>query len=103
METRGGTMMPRTIKFASNCTSITYMAPELFFQKVKQALEKNEVDWAVDGYLFLGDWGDIKFELEICKLPKMKSFGLRFKRLVGDIWEFKRFSGKLQSLIEGGS
>lgn len=92
---------PRTIRMAFNCVSISTLAPELFFQKVRSALELNEIEWVVDSYFFIGDWGDdLKFELEICKLPKLKSYGLRFKRLTGDMWEYKKLVAKITAQLQ---
>lgn len=59
--------------------------PEELFQKLKSVLDKNEVEWFNEEYMFEGIWGDIKLEIEVCKLPRMDSFGIRLNRILGDI------------------
>jgi hypothetical protein len=91
---------PRTIKFAFNCTSHTKMPPDLFLEKVSNIMDKNDVVWYNNGFLCACEWGDIKFEVEICKLPRMESYGLRMKRNGGDIWDFKKLNGKIIQELE---
>ena len=92
--------MPRTIRFAFNCTATTPLAPDLLFEKLKNILDKNDVEWHHDGYLCECNWGDIKFEVEICKMPRLNSFGIRLKRILGDIWEYKKLCSKITSEID---
>ncbi|KAL7748383.1 hypothetical protein RI367_006345 [Sorochytrium milnesiophthora] len=39
--------------------------------------------------------GEILFEIEICKVPRLNLFGLHFKRLNGGIWNYKKICNKL--------
>lgn len=98
MEERG--TGPRTIKFAFNCFSHNTLQPELFFERVFAILDKNDVQYHNDEYLCACEWGDIKFELEICRIPRQAACGLRIKRISGDIWDFKKLSTKLRSDLD---
>ncbi|KAI8906750.1 kinase-like domain-containing protein [Gorgonomyces haynaldii] len=93
--------MPRTIRFAFNCTATTPLHPDLYFEKLKAILDKNEIEWYHDCYLIEGTWGDIKLEIEICKMPRLNSFGIRLKRIFGDIWEYKKLCSKITTELEG--
>ncbi|KAI8927498.1 hypothetical protein BC831DRAFT_452162 [Entophlyctis helioformis] len=86
---------PRTIRFAFNCTATTTLPPETLFEKLRTVLDHNDAEWRHEGYLCECEWGDIKFEVEVCKLPRVRSFGIRLKRLSGDIWEYKKLCSKL--------
>ncbi|KAJ2994949.1 Map microtubule affinity-regulating kinase [Globomyces sp. JEL0801] len=90
----------RTIKFAFNLTSPTTLSPDALFEKLCTILENNDIQWYHDNYLCECQWGDIKFEMEVCQLPRMESYGIRLKRLVGDIWEFKKLSAKITTELE---
>jgi hypothetical protein len=94
---------PRTIKFAFNCVCHTQLQPKTFFERLYTILDKNDVQWYNDEYLCECEWGDIKFELEICKLPRQAACGIRMKRISGDIWEFKKLSSKISSDLDGVS
>ena len=92
--------IPRTIRFAFNCTATTALPPETLFDKLRSALERNEVEWVHEAFLCECEWGDIRFEVEVCKLPRIRSYGLRLKRISGDIWEFKKLCTKLTSDLD---
>ncbi len=72
----------------------------MLFERLSNILDKNDVVWHNDSFLCACEWGDIKFEVEICKLPRLQSFGIRLKRNSGDIWEFKKLSTKITQELE---
>ncbi|KAJ3266869.1 Map microtubule affinity-regulating kinase [Chytriomyces hyalinus] len=90
----------RTIRFAFNCQTTTAVTPDIMIARLKKVLGQNDVTWRFDSYLAECEWGDIKFEVEICKLPRMKAYGLRLKRNAGDMWDYKRLSGKICAELE---
>ncbi|KAJ3081442.1 MAP/microtubule affinity-regulating kinase 3, partial [Rhizoclosmatium hyalinum] len=90
----------RTIRFAFNCQTTTALTPDVMIERLKKVLDKNDVTWRFENYLAECEWGDIKFEVEICKLPRMKTYGLRLKRNAGDMWDYKRLSGKISAELE---
>eukprot|EP01137_Pigoraptor_chileana_P009398 Opistho-2@57573 len=42
----------------------------------------------------------IRFEIEICKIPKLNLYGLHLKRLGGDTWPYKRLCHRLMSNMQ---
>ena len=92
----------RIIKFAFNCTVTSSSPPALIVSRLRKLLEAGDVvcKEGSDGYLMDCEWGDVKFELEVCKLPRVKMFGVRLKRLAGDLWDFKRLSGKITAELQ---
>jgi MAP/microtubule affinity-regulating kinase len=99
-EEESNSVNPRTIKFAFNCTSHVKISPGILFERLSNILDKNDVIWYNDDFLCSCEWGDIKFEVEICKLPRLQSYGIRIKRYNGDIWEFKKLSSKITQELE---
>ncbi|KAJ3321216.1 MAP microtubule affinity-regulating kinase 1 [Blyttiomyces sp. JEL0837] len=93
----------RIIRFAFNCQMTTSLAPDVLMEKLKKIMEKNDISFRVEAFMMDCYWGDVKFETEICKIPKMKSFGIRMKRLTGDMWDYKNLCGKITSEVEGVS
>ncbi|KAJ3165319.1 MAP microtubule affinity-regulating kinase 1 [Irineochytrium annulatum] len=85
----------RTIRFAFNCQTTTFIAPDLLLDKLKKAFERSDVVSRIDGFLAECEWGDVKFEVEVCKLPRLRMYGIRLKRLAGDMWDYKRLCSKL--------
>ncbi|KAJ3326263.1 hypothetical protein HDV06_000139 [Boothiomyces sp. JEL0866] len=90
----------RTIRFAFNCVCSSVKSPKSLFEILTEILDKNDIIWFHDKYICDCEWGDIKFEVEVCKLPRMESYGFRFKRNSGDIWEFKKISSKISQELE---
>ncbi|KAJ3388151.1 Map microtubule affinity-regulating kinase [Entophlyctis sp. JEL0112] len=90
----------RTIRFAFNCQTTTTLTPDVMIERLKDVLDKNDVTARFAYYLAECEWGDIKFEVEICKLPRLKTYGLRLKRNAGDMWDYKRLSGKICAELE---
>ena len=89
--------IPRTIKMAFNCTANSSASADELFEKLRTVFHSNDVEWFHDKYLCECKWGDVKLEVEICKIPSLPLHGIRLKKLVGDVWEFKKISSKLCS------
>jgi hypothetical protein len=87
--------IPRTIKQAFNCTAASAVSPDELFDKLKSVLDSNDVEWTYDKYLFDVDWKSVHLEIEICKIPHMALHGLRFKKISGDIWQFKNMTNEI--------
>ncbi|KAJ3116515.1 MAP microtubule affinity-regulating kinase 1 [Phlyctochytrium bullatum] len=95
----------RTIRFAFNLQTTTSMPPDQVLERLKKVLERNDVTIEGQGFLLECAWGDIKFEAEVCKLPRLKMFGIRLKRYSGDLWDYKRLCSKIivdLDLLKGG-
>ncbi|KAJ3021610.1 MAP microtubule affinity-regulating kinase 1 [Thoreauomyces humboldtii] len=81
---------PRTIRFAFNCTTTSDMPYATVFSRLIETLATAGVSYVVEGFLCECELGDIRFEAEICKLPRLLMYGIRLKRISGDMWEYKR-------------
>ena len=91
-----GLPLPRTIKLAFNCTCLSPMETETMFRKLCDFLDNNKIDWKFDGFMCIGKFQDIEFEIEVCKIPKLNSRGIRVKRVDGDIREYKKFVARVE-------
>lgn len=107
----------RTARFAFNCSTTSSRPPEEIWQVIKDTLDENNILYTVKAYSFecryLGGAAhadrrtedsagadEVRFELEICKLPRLVLYGIQVKRLSGDIWEYKRLVHTLVSKFE---
>ncbi|KAJ3226562.1 hypothetical protein HK099_004589 [Clydaea vesicula] len=90
----------RTSSFAYNCQTTSTLPPEQISERLIHCFEKNFVKHQLDHnipYFFSCELNGIQFEIEICKLTNMNLFGLRCKRISGDIWGYKQCLGGLMS------
>ena len=73
--------------------------------EVKRALGVNDLLFEFDGnYCFVVEESKEKstpvcFEIELCKVTRMTLLGLHFKRIRGNIWQYKRICNKLMSQL----
>ncbi|KAI9203054.1 kinase-like domain-containing protein [Polychytrium aggregatum] len=102
LEHGDGSRVPRTIRFAFNCSTTSSSPPVVLLERLTNALEKSGATWQSDAFLLDCEHGDIRFEVEICKLPRLKMYGLRLKRISGDIWEYKNMCTRITSEFEQG-
>lgn len=86
---------PRTIKIAFNCLASSPLGPDELFDKLRCILDSHNTEWVHDRYLCECTWGDVKMEMEICKIPSLKMHGLRVKKVRGDVWDFKKLCHKI--------
>lgn len=93
----------RTVRFAFNCSTTSSAPPTVMLEKIKEALETEKVKFNIELFLFSCVYyrdGDttttpINFEVEVCKIPRLAMHGIRFRRLSGEIWEYKRLCTRL--------
>ncbi|TPX70577.1 hypothetical protein SpCBS45565_g01610 [Spizellomyces sp. 'palustris'] len=91
---------PRTIRFAFNCYTTTSLPPPVLFKRLLDTLTRTGIDCVAEGYLCACEIGQIRFEAEVCKLPRLRMYGLRLKRVCGDMWEYKRVCQKITEGLE---
>ncbi|KAI9316126.1 KA1 domain/Ssp2 C-terminal domain-containing protein, partial [Obelidium mucronatum] len=96
---------PRSLRFTFNSNTTSSKQPDDIIAEVVAACGKlNITHTVVTRYLlectFTGKPEPVKFEMEVCKLPRLKSlFGLRFKRLSGSSTDYKEVCEKLLASV----
>jgi len=96
---------PRSLRFTFNSNSTSTKQPDEIVRNVLHACkELNIAHKLVARYLIecnIPDKEDLKFEVEICKLPRLNNMhGLKFKRLSGTTSDYKDICEKLLSTVE---
>ncbi|KAJ3201445.1 Map microtubule affinity-regulating kinase [Clydaea vesicula] len=98
---------PRSLRFTFNSNSTSSKPPDEIVAEVVQACKKHFVihkiasKYLVECNLAGMNGENIKFDIEICKLPRLKNLhGLRFKRLSGASAEYKDICEKILSTVE---
>ncbi|ORY53561.1 Pkinase-domain-containing protein [Rhizoclosmatium globosum] len=97
---------PRSLRFTFNSNTTSSKPPDDIIAEVLSACGKQGITHTViTRYLLectLAAPGKeaVKFEIEVCKLPRLKSlFGLRFKRLSGSSSDYKEVCEKLLASV----
>ncbi|KAI8614337.1 KA1 domain/Ssp2 C-terminal domain-containing protein [Chytriomyces sp. MP71] len=87
---------PRSLRFTFNSNTTSSKLPDEIMAEIIKTLNKQVIAYTpITRYLLECVWTSsgkepIKFEIEVCKLPRLKSlFGLRFKRLSGTSSDYK--------------
>lgn len=87
---------PRAARFTVSVSTTSSKEPEVVFKIVTKVLQEASVVFESTGLVASCKLNDIGFEIEVCRLPNLPVCGLRFKRLQGNVWEYKEV---LSSLI----
>ena len=76
---------PRSLRFTFSQKNTSPKPPLLLVDEIKRILNSYTVPFvSPTTFLIVGDYKDIKFEVEVCSLPRLKNLhGIRFKRLQG--------------------
>ncbi|KAJ3210043.1 MAP/microtubule affinity-regulating kinase 3 [Entophlyctis luteolus] len=92
---------PRSLRFTFNSNTTSSKSPDEIITEIVSACAKLSITHViVTRYLMECVWTKgqeaVKFEIEVCKLPRLKSlYGLRFKRLSGSSSDYKEICEKL--------
>ncbi|KAI8916365.1 kinase-like domain-containing protein [Gorgonomyces haynaldii] len=78
-----------TARFTMSLSTTTQKDPELVLQDLVQVLKDSEIEFKQNGMLLQCKVGQCEFELEICKVAQLSVYGIRFRRMSGDSWEYK--------------
>jgi MAP/microtubule affinity-regulating kinase len=99
----GGENKPRSLRFTFNSNTTSSKPPDDVITEVLNGCSKlNIKSKLVARYLIECTYASdtVKFEVEVCKLPRLKNLhGLRFKRVSGTSEEYKEICEKLLSSI----
>ncbi|XP_064388109.1 maternal embryonic leucine zipper kinase-like [Halichondria panicea] len=98
-----GTASPRKVKGVYDISTTSRKDTQEVMEELEHALTQLNVNFKKEGYVMKcsvnshkmstnhrGKMTEIKFELEVCLLPRLEMLGVRRKRIRGDVWEFKR-------------
>lgn len=91
---------PRSIRFALNVSTTSAKSADEIMQEVSRVLAQNNLTFTSSAYCAHCTCDDVHFEVEVCKLPMLSMNGIRFNRISGDAWAYKRVAAKLIEQME---
>ena len=91
---------PKTVRFHFSVSTTSSKPPKEIVDEIERVMALFEVAHERDAFLFLARKGNVAFEIEICKLPRLALNGLRIKRLAGDSWEYKNLCSDMVSKMK---
>ena len=80
---------PRSLRFHFSVQTTSARDEKELVLELEKNLYARQIAYERENFLFLCRRGDLAFELEVCKLPRLSVNGFRFKRLAGDKWAYK--------------
>lgn len=98
----------RTIKGVFNVDTTTMKNPREIMEEVLRVLGEQPLEVDFEGYTFrckstdLGEGGKsrLQFEVEVCQIKGLSMNGVKFKRVAGDVWEYRNMCQNLMSLMK---
>ncbi|RKO86080.1 KA1 domain/Ssp2 C-terminal domain-containing protein [Blyttiomyces helicus] len=100
---------PRSLRFTFNSNTTSSKPPDEIVQEVVDACDKHGVVHRLASRFLVectsssptpGGKDAVKFEVEICKLPRLKNLhGLRFKRVAGPSADYKDVCEKILASV----
>jgi len=91
---------PRSIRFALNVSTTSAKLAAEIMHEVCRVLSQNNISFTTSAYCAYCTCDDVHFEIEVCKLPMLSMNGIRFNRISGDAWTYKRIAAKLIEEME---
>eukprot|EP01130_Rhizamoeba_saxonica_P007734 TRINITY_DN3139_c0_g1_i1.p1 TRINITY_DN3139_c0_g1~~TRINITY_DN3139_c0_g1_i1.p1 ORF type:complete len:349 (-),score=72.52 TRINITY_DN3139_c0_g1_i1:31-1077(-) len=92
------TLSPREVRFPVTDNS-TSTSAEVILEQLNRILTENNIPHTLSHYCYLCNIDDIVFEAEVCSLPILQVYGIRFNRIKGDIWEYHQICKTLLELM----
>jgi len=100
----------RTIKGVFNVDTTTMKNPREILEEVLRVLGEQSLEVDFEGYTFrckstedgAGEGGKsrLQFEVEVCQIKGLSMNGVKFKRVAGDVWEYRNMCQNLMALMK---
>lgn len=89
---------PRSLRFTFSISNTSTKTPEELLDELRRVLALNASEHTQpEPFLLLCRHGDVTFEMEICKLPRLSMNGIRHKRITGPSLGYKNICTKILS------
>lgn len=97
----GGKSKPdkiRTTKGVFNVDTTTMKQPADILTEVARVLDLHQLEYVLEGYIFRckeksnspdRKQKPLQFDVEVCQIKGLSMHGLKFKRVAGDVWEYR--------------
>lgn len=97
----------RTTKGVFNVDTTTTKMPADIINELTRVLKQNELENVLDGYILQckqrpatpdkdRKQKQLQFEIEVCQIKGLTMYGVKFKRVAGDVWEYRNM---VQALV----
>eukprot|EP00045_Choanoeca_perplexa_P009187 m.87635 g.87635 ORF g.87635 m.87635 type:complete len:607 (+) comp14787_c0_seq1:264-2084(+) len=91
---------PRSLRFTFSMNNTSSKPPEHIIDELKKALLANDITFEhEDSFTLICEHGDLLFEMEVCKLPRLLMNGIRHKRIGGPSLAYKNICTKVLNEI----
>ena len=103
----GGSYPPiRTLKGWFNTATTSTKPPQEIIVEVVRVLEAHNIPYERNGYI-VSAWQNgadgrkiLRMEFEVCHIPRLSLYGLHLKRVLGDVWLYKKTCTDLVSQMK---
>jgi len=95
---KGKTDKIRTTKGVFNVDTTTMKQPAEVITEITRVLNSNFLEFTLEGYIFRvkertmtpdKKQKPLQFEVEVCQIKGLSMNGIKFKRVAGDVWEYR--------------
>jgi len=92
-----GNAQPRVLRFTFSRTNTSSKPPKDLLSDIMAVLEKNKVQYQQqEPFVLVCAFGEeLRFEIEVCKLPRLSMHGLKHKRIAGESLGYKNICTKI--------
>lgn len=87
---------PRSLRFTFSMANTSAKPAEDVIDEIRRVLRANNIEFTqTDPFAVECKHGDIQFEMEVCKLPRLSLHGIRHKRMSGPALGYKNICTKI--------
>nr|XP_023650885.1 serine/threonine-protein kinase MARK2 isoform X2 [Paramormyrops kingsleyae] len=98
---------PRSLRFTWSMKTTSSMEPSEMMKEIRKVLDSNSCEYELrERYMLLCLSGEpasddyVQWEMEVCKLPRLSLNGVRFKRISGTSFAFKKIASKITNELK---